>query len=65
MKAVINRICASCRHREILIDGTRQCRLSHQQVEQRFVCPHYEMADTFNILKRVKFRNEKKNYGIE
>lgn len=41
----VKRICASCRHREILDDGTRICATMQLKVKQKFVCPKWEMSD--------------------
>ena len=41
----VKRICASCRHREILDDGTRICTMMQLKVKQKFVCPKWEMSD--------------------
>ena len=41
----VKRICASCRHREILDDGTRICAMMQLKVKQKFVCPKWEMSD--------------------
>ena len=41
----VKRICASCRHREILDDGTRICTMMQLKVKQKFACPKWEMSD--------------------
>lgn len=41
----VKRICASCQHKCIENDGTRICALMMLKVEQRFVCPQWQMCD--------------------
>lgn len=41
----VNKICASCKHKECRTDGTRVCLRMGLQVEQKCKCGHWEMAD--------------------
>ena len=41
----VNKICASCSHKECLLDGTRVCQKMGLKVEQKYVCRQWEMAD--------------------
>ena len=41
----VNKICASCKHRECMGDGTRVCQKMGLIVEQKYVCRQWEMAD--------------------
>ena len=41
----VNKICASCKHKECLGDGTRVCQKMGLIVEQKYVCRQWEMAD--------------------
>ena len=41
----VNKICASCKHKECMGDGTRVCQKMGLIVEQKYVCRQWEMAD--------------------
>jgi hypothetical protein len=41
----VNKICASCKHKECMGDGTRACQKMGLKVEQKYVCRQWEMAD--------------------
>ena len=41
----VNKMCASCQHKEVLRDGSRICQKVGLKVEQTFVCRHWEMND--------------------
>ena len=41
----VNKICASCKHKECMGDGTRVCQKMGLKVEQKYVCRQWEMAD--------------------
>ena len=41
----VNKICASCKHKECMGDGTRVCQKMGLIVEQKYVCRKWEMAD--------------------
>ena len=41
----VNKICASCQHKEVLRDGTRVCQKMTLKVEQRYLCRQWEMSD--------------------
>ena len=41
----VNKMCASCQHKEVLRDGSRICQKVGLKVEQTFVCCHWEMND--------------------
>ncbi len=41
----VKKICASCKHKENLNDGSRQCTKTGQIVEQNHVCSGWEMND--------------------
>jgi hypothetical protein len=41
----VNMICASCKHKECMGDGTRVCQKMGLKVEQKYVCRQWEMAD--------------------
>ena len=41
----VNKICASCSHKECQLDGTRVCQKMGLKVEQKYVCRQWEMAD--------------------
>ena len=41
----VKKICASCQHKENLNNGCRQCTKTGQVVEQKHVCPEWEMSD--------------------
>ena len=42
----VKRICASCQHKECMGDGTRVCQKMGLKVEQKFVCPKWQMSDS-------------------
>ena len=42
----VKRICASCQHKECMGDGTRVCQKMGLVVEQKFVCPKWQMSDS-------------------
>ena len=41
----VKKICASCKHKECMNDGTRVCHKMELKVEQQFKCRQWEMAD--------------------
>ena len=41
----VNKICASCKQKECMGDGTRVCQKMGLKVEQKYVCRQWEMAD--------------------
>ena len=41
----VNMICASCKHKECMSDGTRVCQKMGLKVEQKYNCHQWEMAD--------------------
>ena len=41
----VNKMCASCKHKECQNDGTRVCQKMGVMVEQRYCCSHWEMSD--------------------
>ena len=41
----VNKICASCKHKECMSDGTRVCQKMGLKVEQKYNCHQWEMAD--------------------
>ena len=41
----VNKMCASCQHKEVLRDGTRVCQKMTLKVEQRYLCRQWEMSD--------------------
>ena len=41
----VNMICASCKHKEGMSDGTRVCQKMGLKVEQKYNCHQWEMAD--------------------
>ena len=41
----VNKICASCKHKECMSDGTRVCQKMGLKVEQKYKCRQWEMAD--------------------
>ena len=41
----VNKICASCKHKECMGDGTRVCQKMGLIVEQKYVCRQWDMAD--------------------
>ena len=41
----VNKICASCKHKECMNDGTRVCQKMGLKVEQKYKCRQWEMAD--------------------
>ncbi len=41
----VNRICASCKHKEYMSDGSRVCQKMGLKVEQKYKCRQWEMAD--------------------
>ena len=41
----VNKICASCKHKESQNDGSRVCQKMGLKVEQKYVCRQWEMAD--------------------
>ena len=41
----VNKICASCSHKECQLDGTRVCQKMGLMVEQNFICCHWQMSD--------------------
>ena len=41
----VNKICASCKHKECMGDGTRVCQKMGLIVEQKYTCSQWEMAD--------------------
>ena len=50
----VNKICASCKHKECMGDGTRVCQKMGLIVEQKYVCRQWEMADA---LKNAGLQN--------
>lgn len=42
----VKRICASCQHKESMGDGTRVCQKMGLVVEQKFVCPKWQISDS-------------------
>ncbi len=52
MKTILNayhikvkKICASCKHKECMNDGTRVCHKMELKVEQQFNCRQWRMSD--------------------
>ena len=41
----VNKMCASCQHKDVEKDGTRVCQKMWLKVEQRYCCRHWEMSD--------------------
>ena len=41
----VNKICASCKQKECMGDGTRVCQKMGLIVEQKYKCRQWEMAD--------------------
>ena len=41
----VKKICASCKHKEVLNDGTRVCQKMELLVDQTFVCSKWQMSD--------------------
>ena len=41
----VNKMCASCKHKESQNDGSRVCQKMGLKVEQKYVCRQWEMAD--------------------
>ena len=41
----VNKMCASCKHKESQNDGSRVCQKMGLKVEQRYCCRHWEMND--------------------
>ena len=41
----VNKMCASCKHKECMSDGSRVCQKMGLKVEQRYCCRHWEMND--------------------
>ena len=41
----VNKCCASCLHKECLLDGSRMCQRVQVVVEQNFICCHWQMSD--------------------
>jgi hypothetical protein len=41
----VNKICASCKHKECMGDGARVCQKMGLKVEQNYKCRQWEMAD--------------------
>ena len=41
----VNRICASCKNKECMNDGSRVCQKMGLKVEQKYKCRQWEMAD--------------------
>ena len=41
----VNKICASCKYKECMSDGTRVCQKMGLKVEQKYKCRQWEMAD--------------------
>ena len=42
---MMNMICASCRHKDCMIDGTRVCQKMGLKVEQKFRCKQWQISD--------------------
>ena len=42
----IKKWCASCKHKEVLNDGTRVCKKMQLKVPQDLVCPKWQMSDS-------------------
>jgi hypothetical protein len=53
----VNKMCASCRHKDIENDGTRVCLKMGLKVEQRFCCPQWEMSDGLKQAGRIRMKN--------
>ena len=41
----VNRICASCKHKECMSDGSRVCQKMGLKVEQKYKCRQWKMCD--------------------
>ena len=41
----VNKICASCKHKECMSDGTRVCQKMGLKVEQKYKCRQWKMCD--------------------
>ena len=41
----VNKICASCKHKECMADGTRFCSQMMIKVEQKYECQQWQMSD--------------------
>ena len=41
----VNKMCASCKHKECMSDGARVCQKMGLKVEQRFKCKQWLMSD--------------------
>ena len=50
----VNKMCASCKHKEGQNDGSRVCQKMELKVEQRYCCRHWEMN---NGLKNAGLQN--------
>ena len=42
---MVNKCCASCKHKECMSDCTRVCQKMNLKGEQKYVCRQWEMAD--------------------
>lgn len=41
----VNKMCASCQHKEVDIEGNRICTKMQLKVAQRFCCKQWQMGD--------------------